>query len=49
MRATWGRIFWGVVGLVLGAGLVVAVSRVGRVYRNADLAPDNFQETTSLR
>ena len=28
---------------------LVAVSRVGWVYRNADLAPDNFQGTASLR
>jgi len=50
MRATLGHSFCDVVGLVLGSGLGGRwFSRAGRVYLNADLAPDNFQGTTSLR
>jgi len=41
MRATWGHTCWGVVGLVLGVRLGgLWSSRIGRVYRNVDLALD---------
>jgi len=49
MRGTLGCTCWVWWVWSRGAGLVVAGPVVSGEYRNADLAPDNFQGTTSLR